>query len=245
MPYPTTYPAEATDQDAVDLAGHPSPRLTGPREVALRLAELDERYIRDAFVPSGELAARRHEGVDAVRADIAAGRLPQPAYRLDDGTDMVPPDYFALIDAAGSVDALPDWFADRYRAAASRLGLPADEAAVDEQWQDYLSGGYLVCLNNATPETIAQKAHHITVLDSLLSRPQPDDVDWMGRLRTATDGLAAIERTGAILDPPRWGGPMSPQWYGSYLRTQYPQAFVEPPSAANPEVSDTDTDLDP
>jgi len=242
VPYPTTYPAEATDPEAVDLAGHPSPRLTGPRDVALRLAELDERYIRDAFVPLDELAGRRHEGVDAVRADIAAGRLPQPAYRLDDGTDMVPQDYFALVDAAGSVAALPGWFANQYLAAASRLGLPVDELAADEQWHDYLSGGYLVCLHHATPETIAEKAHHITVLDALLSRPQPDDVDWTGRLRTATDGLAAIERSGAILDPPRWGGPMSPQWYGTYLRTQYPQAFAELPSAGTPEVSHAELD---
>lgn len=100
--------------------------------------------------------------------------------------------------------------------------------AIDEQWQDYLSGGYLVCLNRATPEAIAQKVHHITVLDSLLGHPAPDDLEWSHRLRAATDGLTAIERPGAILDPPRWGGPMSPQWYGTYLRTQYPQAFAHP-----------------
>lgn len=233
VPYPTTYPAEATDQDAVDLAGHPCPRLTGPRDVARRLAELDERYIRTAFVPLDELASRRHQAVDAVRADIAAGRLPQPAYRLDDGTDMVPPDYFALVDAAGLVDALPRWFSDRYRAAARKLNLPADELAAEEQWQDYISGGYLVCLNHATPETIAEKVLHITVIDALLSHPQPDNVDWTRRLRGAVDGLAAIERTGAILDPPRWGGPMSPQWYGTYLRTRYPHAFAELPNAGH------------
>lgn len=225
MPYPTTFPAEAADQGAVDLAGHPSPRLTGPREVAARLAELDEKYIRANFVPLDELAAGREGGVDAVLAEVSARRLPQPAYRLDDGTDMVPPDYFTPVDAAGAVDELSSWFADRYRAAARNLGLPSDEAAVDEQWQDYLGGGYLVCLIHATPESIAAKAHHITVLDALLSNPRPDDADWAHRLRTATEDLAAIERPGAVLDPPRWGGPMSPQWYGAYLRARYPLTF--------------------
>ena len=42
MPYPTTYPAGAADQHAIDLAGRPCPRLTGPIELARRLAELDE-----------------------------------------------------------------------------------------------------------------------------------------------------------------------------------------------------------
>lgn len=188
MAYPTTYPAEAADQGEVDLAGRACPRLTGSHEVARRLAELDERYICDSFLPLDELAARRNEQGDVTRAHIVAGRLPQPAYRLDDGTDMVPPDYFALVDAAGTVAALPRWFAERYRAAARARGLPADETAVDGQWREYLGGGYLVCLEHATPETIAEKALHITVLDSLLRNPMPDDQDWARRLRRQSTG---------------------------------------------------------
>lgn len=145
---------------------------------------------------------------------------------------MVPPDYFALLDAAGTVAALPRWFAERYRAAARARGLPADETAVDGHWREYLGGGYLVCLEHATPETIADKALHITVLDSLLSSPMPDDQEWARRLRKAVDRLSAIERAGAVLDPPRWGGPMSPQWYGSYLRARYPEVFADPSSAS-------------
>jgi hypothetical protein len=30
---------------------------------------------------------------------------------------------------------------------------------------------------------------------------------------------------------------MSPQWYGTYLRTKYPQAFVELPGAGTPKDS--------
>jgi hypothetical protein len=226
MPYPTTFTAAAADQHATDLAGRPCPRLTGPLGIARRLAELDERYIRTQFVELDELAMSRDGGTQAVRKLMADGRLPQPAYRLDDGTDMVAADFFAPLDAAGGVEALPEWFRSRYLSATHRLGLPDGPAEADEQWNEYLSGGYGVCLKQATPESIAEKALYITTIERLLVSPRPDDADWADRLRTAVDALAAIERPGAPLDPPRWGGPMSPQWYGAYLRAYFPQAFT-------------------
>ena len=225
MPYPETYPAEAVSPTVTDLSGRPCPRLTGSSEVARRLAELDEQYIRGRFKSLADLSSARDGGLPAVRQAIADGRLPQPAYRLDDGTDMVPPEYFDLVDAAGGIEALPDWFSGRYVSAARERGLPHDEETVAEQWGDYLSGGYFVCLREVTPETLAQKALLITSLESLLAQPAPQDSEWAGRLRAGVEALAAIERTGSPLDPPRWGGPMSPQWYGSYLRSYYPQVF--------------------
>ncbi|WP_189317044.1 DUF6058 family natural product biosynthesis protein [Streptomyces brasiliensis] len=233
MPYPTTYPAVAADQHAADLAGRPCPRLTGPNELARRLAELDEQYIRAQFVELDELSASRDGGTQAVRKLMADGRLPQPAYRLDDGTDMVAGDFFAPLDAAGGVEALPEWFRSRYMSAARRLGLPDGPAEADEQWTEYLSGGYGVCLKRATPESIAEKALYITTIERLLVNPQPGDTSWADELRTTVDALAAIERPGALLDPPRWGGPMSPQWYGAYLRAYFPQAFTSPTGVAS------------
>jgi hypothetical protein len=44
----------------------------------------------------------------------AARRLPQPAYRLDDGTDMVAADFLALVREAGSIEGPPGWFAHEY-----------------------------------------------------------------------------------------------------------------------------------
>lgn len=226
MTYPTTFPIDAADSGVKDLKGWPCPRLTGPREVARRLAELDERYIRDNFVPLDDLADAR-PGTDsaAVREHIGIGRLPEPAYRLDDGTDMVPSDYFALVDEAGSVQGLREWFAAEYAHAAGELGQRSDEAAVHEQWGEYICGGYFVCLRSVTPAAIAAKGHWIDTIEALLADPRPAADDWLGALRESVEGLAAIERRGAILDPARWGGPMSPQWYGEYLRTRYPQAF--------------------
>jgi hypothetical protein len=223
MPYPKTFPAEAADPRATDLTGAACPRLSPPGEVARRLAALDDAYIRAEFVALDDLAADRPGGAAAARRDIAAGRLPQPAYRLDDGTDMVPADYFALVDEAGSVDALPGWFQARYAKAREQSAI--DESA-EEVWRDYLSGGYFICLRSATPEQIVRKADYIIEIDSLLADPSPASPPWQARLRAAVEGLSAIERPGTVLDPPRWGGPMSQQWYGAYLRTAYPAAFA-------------------
>jgi hypothetical protein len=233
MPYPTTYPAAAADQHAADLAGRPCPRLTGPIELARRLAQLDEQYIRAQFVELDGLAAARKGGTRAVRTLMADGRLPQPAYRMDDGTDMVAADFFAPLEAAGGAEALPGWFRGSYLSAAHRLGLSDGPAEADEQWSEYLSGGYGVCLKQAMPESIAEKVLYVTTIERLLISPEPDDVSWAEQLRAAVDSLAAIERPGAPLDPPRWGGPMSPQWYGAYLRAYFPQAFTAHARVAN------------
>ena len=225
MAYPTTHPPEAADQSVTDLSGAPCARLTSPGELARRLAALDESYIRSNFVPLDDVAADWPGGVARIRTDIAGRRLPQPAYRLDNGTDMVPADYLVPVAVAGSVDALPAWFARGYRDAAQRYDLPHDAATVEDEWQAYLGGGYFVCLRSATPAAIAEKAHHIAELDALLADPRPGDQVWRKRLRGSVDGLAAIERPFAILDPARWGTTMSGQWYGTFLRTMFPQAF--------------------
>ncbi|MER6434480.1 DUF6058 family natural product biosynthesis protein [Streptomyces sp900105245] len=91
---------------------------------------------------------------------------------------------------------MPEWFRSRYLHAAHRLGLSDGPAEADEQWTAYLSGGYGVCLRQATPEAIAEKTLYITTIDRLLVSPQPDDASWAEQLRAAVDSLAAIERPG-------------------------------------------------
>jgi len=227
MAYPSTHPAEAADSSVVDLTGSSCPRLTAPSELGRRLAALDDRYIREQFVPLDDLAADWPGGPAAVRADIAAGRLPQPAYRLDDGTDMVPGDYLVPVAVAGSVAALHGWFVREFREAAERVDVPHDPETIEIEWQDYLGGGYFVCLRHATPATMAEKTRHIVDLNQLIADPHPADQVWCKRLRLGVEGLAAIERPFAILDPARWGTPMSGQWYGTFLRALYPAAFAE------------------
>jgi hypothetical protein len=226
MAYPKTHPAEAADQDAVDLSGSPAARLTGPAELGRRLAGLDERYIRDNFVPLDEVAASWPGGPAEIRSAVAARRLPQPAYRLDDGTDMVANDFLAQVREAGSIEGLPGWFTREYVEAARRLGVDGSPAAVEEQWQAYLSGGYSVCLRQTTPAAIAEKSRRITDIEQLLADPHPADGVWQKQLRQAVEGLGAIERQFAILDPARWGTPMSGAWYGTFLRSLFPAAFA-------------------
>jgi hypothetical protein len=66
--------------------------LIAPRALADRLAAADEAYIRSGHVALEHVAAGR---LDEVRAAMAAGRLPAPAYVLDDGTAMVARDHLA------------------------------------------------------------------------------------------------------------------------------------------------------
>jgi hypothetical protein len=101
----------------------------------------DVAYITENFVPLED---------DDVRAEIAAGRLPKPAYVLDDGTEMVAPDHLALAERAGGIDGLRDWF----------------EARAPGEWEAYLSGEYAVCLRSVSPETIRRKAELIAQIDA-------------------------------------------------------------------------------
>ena len=172
---------------ATSVPGH----LVAPRAIADRLASADEDYIRSHFVPLAEVAGRR---LAEVRDAIAAGRLPAPAYVLDDGTEMVAPDHLALPDEAG--DALEATLKARFAAA----GLDSDE-----EWRSYLSGAYAICLRTVTPETMIRKTHLVEDIEGLLADARPRDPDWRGALRAAVDELDELERPFAPLDEHRFG----------------------------------------
>jgi hypothetical protein len=104
----------------------------------------DVAYITANFVPLTD---------DTVRAEIAAGRLPKPAYVLDDGTEMVASDHLALVEPAGGIDELQAWF----------------EARAPGEWEAYLSGEYAVCLHSVSPETIRRKAELIAQIDAAVA----------------------------------------------------------------------------
>jgi Family of unknown function (DUF6058) len=81
---------------------------------------------------------------------------------------MVPADYFLLADAGR------EEFTRRF------LGAGGDPAAVDEEWQGYLSGAYGVCLKEQTAENIARKEQLVALIEGLLDSPQPEDAGWRG-----------------------------------------------------------------
>jgi hypothetical protein len=111
----------------------------------------DLAYIRRDYLDLETACAQRGIAIDDARALIAARVLPRPAYVLDDGTEMVAPDHFALLDEAGAPDRVRAGFEERYRAAGG------DPGTLDEEWDDYLSGVYAVCLKRVSPETIVRK----------------------------------------------------------------------------------------
>jgi hypothetical protein len=170
------------------LSGH----LVAPRAVADALVAADEAYVRTHFVALAEVAGDR---LPEVREAIAAGRLPAPAYVLDDGTEMVAPDHLALADEAG--EDLEATFRARFAAAGG--------TEADEEWHEYLTGGYAVCLRTVTPETIVRKGQLLDHIDAALADPRPRDAEWRDALRTAVDALDALERPFAPLDEYRFG----------------------------------------
>jgi hypothetical protein len=189
------------------------------------LSAADVRYIRTNFRTLEEGCAGRLESAAAVRELIAAGKLPRPTYVLDDGTEMVPPDYFALVDEAGGAEALGDWFREAYLVAAQLQGGLAREGEVDEEWAAYLSGEYGACLKRVTPETIVRKDRLVAAIEHLLADPRPEDQSWRERLRADVDELDALEREFAAHDRERWG-PVSRDRLVTAPRERFPEAFA-------------------
>jgi hypothetical protein len=216
------------------VAGRPTParlqRLAPPREVAGQLAERDEAYIREHYVSLDEAMAGRPETAEGVRRLVAARRLPQPAYVLDDGTEMVPPDYFGLVDEAGGIDQLEAHFKRRYDEALRFVGKAADDRTVHQGWKDFLGGGYSVCLWRVTPENIVTKDHLVESLEALLAQPRPQDGEWRRAVREQVAALDDLERPFAPLDDARWEYRSSRDRLIEEPRERYPWLFQPAPS---------------
>jgi hypothetical protein len=177
------------------------------------LAAADQEYIRSNFVPLDELAGDR---AAAVRVLVASRRYPQPAYVLDDGTEMVAADYLEPLDAAGGDPGeVRTTFLARYASAGG------DEPHA-EVWSDWLTGLYAVCLNTATPEAIARKGALVDGIDRLIAERRPRDPQWRTALREAVDELDGLERPFAPLDALRLGKPPTRQRLIDWPRERWP-----------------------
>lgn len=185
----------------------------------------DVAYITGNFVPLDDLCVARGRRADEVRGLIAAGRLPRPSYTLDDGTEMVPEDYFALAEDVG-VDNLEASFRERYAVAAQEIGVEASDELLASEWEGYLSGDYGVCLRRLTPENVCAKGFHMQAIQALLDAPRPDDPDWLRGLADHVGALDSLERPFAPYDRVRWG-PVSRDRLITPARERYPQAFSD------------------
>ena len=161
----------------------------------------DVAYVQANFMPL-DPAARR------------AG-YPGPAYVLEDGTWYVPRDYFEQ-----EVD--PERFRERYLREARALGLPELLSGAREAWDAFLTGIYSVCLREATPENIARKAAFIRDIEALSANPHPDQGHWTQTLRTAVNGLDAIEREfSPVYDRERFERPPTRDTYITAIRERF------------------------
>jgi hypothetical protein len=154
----------------------------------------DLAYLRSTFTTLREICAGRRETLDEIRDLIARRKLPRPSYVLDDGTEFVPRDYFALVDEGGGVDGLRREYERRYRATLRRYGLPFDEDLFERRWEQYLDGISGICMRDVTPETIIRKRMLIDAIEALVSDARPDDDRWATALRSSVDELDSIEK---------------------------------------------------
>lgn len=167
-----------------------------------RLSERDTDYVTKEYRTLEQLCDGRPLDPQEVRGHIEAGRLPRATYTLPDGTDMFPPDYFAVLDGAGSVAGMREYFEKRHQAASSALGLTIDP---EQDWRGYLTGEFGACLREVTPEAMVEKAALIAEIDRLTAVPNPGDEGWRGELADAVDDLDELERPFTDFDRERWG----------------------------------------
>ncbi|HEV7646915.1 MAG TPA: DUF6058 family natural product biosynthesis protein [Actinophytocola sp.] len=190
--------------------------------------ESDIRYVLAEYRTLDELCDGRPESAAEVRVLIDGGRLPGPAYVLPSGEARFPPDYFALVDDAGGVGALPVRFRARYLAAAAG---PVAAADAEEDWAGYLSGRFGICLRSVTPEAMVAKNHLIRRIEELVAAPAEADPAWRAELRTTVDALDALERPFTDLDRQRWGD-TSRLRHIDRVRERFPAAFEEAHASA-------------
>ena len=177
--------------------------------------DADLEYLQNHFVTLDEACDRSGADAAEIRGRIAGGEIPAPSYVLDDGTELVPEDYFPLLDRAE--------FTRRYLAAGG------DAAELAEDWEGYLSGLFGVCLREVTPETMVRKEQLVVSLTRLLEHPQPEDDAWRARLRREVDELDELEkpfapdydRSGRFPHPP------TRDYLISAVRERYPELFAK------------------
>lgn len=184
--------------------------MTQPASLAPTLSATDLVYVRGHYRTLDQLTAGRSTPSLADAEEwVATGLLPQPTYLLPDGIAVFPPDLLTLVDAAGSIEALPGLFATRVRTAleAADAAMSPDDldARGAEHWDGYLSGRYGVCLWNVTPEAMVEKDTLIATIADLLADPG-DSVAWRALLTTAVDDLDTHLRPFTDYDRLRWGG---------------------------------------
>jgi Family of unknown function (DUF6058) len=168
----------------------------------------DVLYVESAYLTLEEIA--RREGLSSGRLSdwVRSGRLPRPAYLLPDGRPMFPPDLLTLVKVGGGIARLRGHFRRRLETALRLVGAP-ETGREAQDWEDYLSGEYGVCLRQVTPETLVLKEGLVQRIERQLADPRPEEPEWRRMLAVRIDGLDALLRPFARADRARFGRPTS------------------------------------
>lgn len=197
--------------------------MTQPDPLPPSLSATDLVYVRGRYRTLDQLAAGRPTPSLAEAEEwVARSLLPQPTYVLPEGIPVFPPDLLALVDDAGSIEALPTHFAARVRAALEAADATMSPDDLDrhgaEHWDGYLSGQYGVCLWNVAPEAMVRKETLIATIADLLADPS-DSVARKPMLAAAVDELDALLRPFTDYDRQRWGGTSRDTYVSEVRRT--------------------------
>ncbi|TMQ91425.1 hypothetical protein ETD83_30940 [Actinomadura soli] len=180
------------------------------------MSAADDAYATAWYADLEAVARAAGRDPGGVRRMMLDGRLPLPSYLRSDGTEMVPPDLFALAGRAGGVDALHGWFVAQWD----------DPAAGQEEWAAYLSGQY-VCLRTVTPSTIQRKGALVTAITAMTTAapagPDAGTPAWARRLHALVDELDALEPPFTAYDRLRFGGPVSREVCIDAVRARHPR----------------------
>ena len=184
-------------------------------------SEEDLEYIRANYRSLDQLCRERGKEAEDVRGLIQEGLLAAASYVLPDGSEMVPADYFLLVDEADGPKRLRQEFERRYAAA----GGAASE--LEEDWEGYVSGVYGVCLRQVSPEAIVRKSELVRSIEGLLATAAPKDAAWQEQLRDEVAELDALEREfSPDYDRNRFDRPPSRDLLIVAARERYPKLFA-------------------
>src|SRR5436305_9818153 len=142
----------------------------------------DDAYASEWYVELEALAEMAAIPASELRRLMLANRLPLPSYIRSDGTQMVARDLLELPRRAGGYDQLPEWFGHQFRSGGDAI----------REWDGYLRG-HFVCLRDVLPETMQRKDELVKAITAAVSKPEPQNDDWMELLHWLEDELDQVE----------------------------------------------------
>jgi hypothetical protein len=117
----------------------------------------------------------------------------------------------------------PDELSRRFSSRWVAAGGDAEDA--ERQFEDWLGGGYGICLRSPNPEFILAKGGLADAIAALIACPRPDRAWWRDALRHAVSAYDALVLPFASVDAARFGAPTSRTRLIDDVRTKWPAAF--------------------